>query len=157
MRLRAMITASLLCLLLLVGCKANLFKELDSVLSIIDQPGEPVFGILNAGLEEAEPTALMARDPDAGDVYLLVTTGEANKIQRALKITGNEYDSNSKTFTLYLTDFKPQMGVGMSHSSSDWMTVVRFRKHNFETLRVVVDMDEDEDGSQQRVYELSWD
>lgn len=158
MRRKACVVASVVCLLVLFGCSANYFSEI----SLSDIPAEyplshPLWVTFEESLKDPDGVAVLEIDPDTGDAYLLVTTGEKNKLKQSLKVADHEYDADSKTFTLYLMNYMPRMGVDLSISSSDWQSVVRFRKYSFETLRVVVDVEGDEDGSEQKVYELTFD
>ncbi len=157
MRRKACVVASLLCLLFLASCSRNYFTEIELTDIPGENPNHPVWVTFLEALEDPDGTAMLETDPDTGDAYLLVTTGEKNKLKQSLKIADHEYDADSKTFTVYLTNYMPRMGVDLSISSSDWQSVVRFRKYSFETLRVVVDVEGDEDGSEQKVYELTFD
>lgn len=154
---KACAVASLLCLLLLVSCRSNYFAEIELTDIPGENPNHPVWVTFLEALEDPDGVAMLETDPETGDAYLLVTTGEKNKLKQSLKIANHEYDAESKTFTLYLTNYMPRTAVGYSTSSSDWQSVVRFRKYSFETLRVVVDVEGDEDGSEQKVYELTLD
>lgn len=154
MRNGLLLTAILLVLLLLAGCNANCYVEIDLTAFGDEQPDSPaLLALLNAAESRGE-TALFERDPESGAGYLLVTTGTDNQLKQYLELTGDEYNRISREFTLYLTRFIPKTN-SPSNSDHDWQKVVRFREVSFALLRVVINVEGDLDGSNQKIYELT--
>lgn len=154
---RRVVFAILLGVLLLTACKGTYYARVD----INDVGRDDPANIANIAATEAgrseEPVATFVVDPSDGVAYLIVTTGSSNQLKQHLKIADDEYDRESKRFTLYLTRFMPGMGPGVSTGGNDWQMAIRFRKYDFEKIKVVVDVEGDEDGSERTVYELAVD
>lgn len=147
----------LLILSLMVGCSSTYYNEIR-LLDVLDNASSKVvYERLYDASKSSEGIATFEIDSGSGIGYLLVTTGEDNKLRHHLRLTGVLYDKHSRLLTVRIMRYVPKMAPQQSINDKDWQLVLRFRKFSFEKLRVIVDVEGATDSSEQKLYELAVD